>query len=588
MKQVAEPEHSTVSHRRFFILNRSSPQWCRRLFLSMAIAMALAGLVRADTFTQSARSVARFEFVEVTLQLTQAVAGNPFTDAALEGEFTAGSGSHAKVDGFCDGDDGRTFRIRFLPQTAGKYSYKLTFRSGARELAHSGEFSVREGRRRGLVHVDPEHPFHFVWSGTGEHFFYNSTTAYWLLGWKDDAVIRESIDRLAKLQINRIRVALNGRTENGLRWKEPMIVSDESFQYRLEPWPAAHPLDIRNPGYDVSRFNLEHFRKTERMLAFAQSRNIAVSLIFHLDGADPGVEPFGKTGMGGPDEQRYYRYCVARFGAFANVMWDLANEYRHFRDDSWAEKMGLLVRECDPYGHLTSIHGHGDFRFRTAPWVDFAMFQSWDEHGAYDFLLKNRRDQWATGRLMPQVNEEYGYEDHYPYPWGDKRVWPARIAENRRKLAWEMTMAGGYQTTGERANIAGQGGWITGRGNSEMTMLVGYARMRGFFERFSWWKLEPHPELVSGESVALPVVEGGSPIAPALCLAEPGQRYVLYLRQGGTATLQLSPGHYRVELYNPRSGASVKLADAPGGSTWTSPRVKDTEDWVFLLERRDR
>ena len=61
------------------------------------MAMTLSGLVQADTFTQSAQSVARFEFVEVTLRLTQPVAGNPLTDAALEAEFTAGSGSHAKV-----------------------------------------------------------------------------------------------------------------------------------------------------------------------------------------------------------------------------------------------------------------------------------------------------------------------------------------------------------------------------------------------------------------------------------------------------------------------------------------------------------
>ena len=570
-------------------MNSNLSPWHRRVMPSVmpALALAWAVAVRADTFTQSARSVDRFQFVEVTLKLDRPVTGNPFTDAALEGEFNAGSSPHLKVDGFCDSDDGRVFRVRFLPQVAGRHSYRLSFHAGGHELTHRGEFNVREGRRRGVVRVDSEHPFHFVWSGTGEHFFYNSTTAYWLLGWQDDAVIRESMDRLVKLRVNRIRVALNGRTEDGLRWKEPMIVPDDAFRYRLEPWPAARPLDIRNPGYDVSRFNLAHFRKTERMLAHAWSRDLVVSLIFHLDGADAGVDPFGKAGMGGPDEQRYYRYCVARFGAFANVMWDLANEYRHFRDDAWAEKMGTFLRGCDPYGHVTSIHGHGDFRFRTSPWLDYAMFQNWDEHGAYDFLLKSRRDQLATGRPMPQVNEEYGYEDHYPYPWGEKRVWPARLAESRRRLAWEMTMAGAYQTTGERANVAGMGGWITGRGNSGMTMLAGYGRMRVFFERFAWWKLEPHPELVNGESMAVPVMEGGKPIAPALCLADPEQRYVLYLRQGGTASVQLGPGNYRVERFNPRTGAKAVLPVANGGATWTSPLMPDTEDWALLLERRD-
>src|SRR6185503_16871714 len=125
-----------------------------------------------------------------------------------------------------------------------------------------------------------------------------------------------SIDRLTRLKVNRIRTALSARTTSGMRWKEPMVVSNDDFQFRLEPWPAARPLDIENPGYDVTRFNVDHFRKADRMLALARRRDMVVSLIFALDVKDRGVDPFGKA-MGNAEEQRYYRYCVARFGAFA-------------------------------------------------------------------------------------------------------------------------------------------------------------------------------------------------------------------------------------------------------------------------------
>jgi hypothetical protein len=50
-----------------------------------------------------------------------------------------------------------------------------------------------------------------------------------------------------------------------------------------------------------------------------------VSLIFYVDGADKGVDPFGKERMGSPEEQLYYRYTLARLSAFPNLMWDLAN-----------------------------------------------------------------------------------------------------------------------------------------------------------------------------------------------------------------------------------------------------------------------
>lgn len=536
-------------------------------------------------WTQSATRAECHDFVELRLQLPSPPPSNPFTEAAFSGEFGPEGGALTKVQGFCDSEDGSVFRIRFMPNRTGRHVYETVLRWGPLEAKHTGSFLARAGKKKGIVRVDSEHPTHFVWSGTGEHFFWNSTTTYWLLGNRDDRVIRESIDRLAKLKINRVRVALNARTYGGMRWKEPMVVSDDSFQFRLEPWRAAYPEDIENPGYDVSRFNVEHFRKAERMLKHARARDLIVSLIFHLDGADKGVDPFGKSTMGGPEEQRYYRYCVARFSAFANIMWDVTNEWHLFRDEPWVEKMGALIKDADPCGHLVSVHGTTRFPFGRSTWVDYVMFQNWDEHGAYDFISKARKEQAGTGRPMPIINEEYGYEDHYPYPWGEKRIWPARIGESRVRLAWEMVMAGGYQTTGERANVAGMGGWITGRGNNEMNMLYGYARMRQFFESFPWWKLEPHPELVTGESKALPVMEKGAAITAALCLAESGERYVIYLRAGGTASVALEPGEYRVRRFNPRSGETRDLPKVTGAERWNSPAMPDTENWVLLIER---
>jgi hypothetical protein len=356
------------------------------------------------------------------------------------------------------------------------------------------------------------------------------------------------------------------------------VKPSEKFQFRLEPWVSSRPENIEDPGYNVSRFNLEHFRKAERMLRHARDRGMIVSLIFQLDGRDKGVDPFGSGGMGGSDEQRYYRYAIARFASFENVMWDVTNEYRLFRNDQWAEQMGTFLKECDPYDHLTSVHGHETFNFRTSTWADLAMYQSWDEHGGYDFMMKNREEQAKTGRLMPQVNEEYGYEDHYPFPWGEGCKWPARAADNRRRLAWEVTMAGCYQTARERANVPGYGGWITGRGEDGMAMLKGYAHLREFFERLPWWKFDPRPDLVSG---------GG-----ARCLASIEApfyaTYVIYLPQGGRTKLNLSEGNYAAQAFDPRTG---KLEEhgaawrAANDDSWTTPAVPADEDWVWLVRR---
>ncbi|HTY89174.1 MAG TPA: DUF5060 domain-containing protein [Candidatus Acidoferrum sp.] len=550
-----------------------------RFFLPLQILLLLilaAGIGGADAapaavrFSPNAVSVDVYDFLEVTLAVERPDATNPFTEVEVTGEFGRPGSAPLRVDGFCDSPDGRIYQIRFMPAEAGTHHYSVTFKQGEFVRASSGTFEARPTRGHGRLRVDPAHPFHFVWEGTGEHYFYNSTTAYWLLGWRDEAIIRESIDRLVKLRINRIRVALNGRTTGGSRWKEDTVQPGANFQFRLEPWPAARPENVEDPGYDVTRFNVDLFRKCERMLRYARERGLAVSLIFYLDGEDKGVDPFGKAGQGGPDEQRYYRYVIARFGCFANVLWDVTNEWHLFRDEAWVNQMGAFVKACDPYQHLTTVHGRGDFPFRKSPWADYAEYQSWDEHGGYPFMLRNRREQAATGRPIPQVNEEYGYEDSYPYPWGEGRRWPARIADNRRRLAWEMVMAGGYQTTGERANIAGYGGWINGRGNAAMTMLRGYAHLRDFFESIPWWTLEPHPELTDTN---------------ALCLAEPGRRYVLYFQRGNAARLRIADGDYQVKWFNPRTGDWRKLKAGPA-SQWQSPVALDAEDWVLLLERK--
>jgi hypothetical protein len=402
---------------------------------------------------------------------------------------------------------------------------------------HKGSFVTRDANRKGLVAVDTEHPWHFIWRGTGEHYFYNGTTTYFLAGWDIDQ-IRRNLDRLARLKVNRVRAAIAGRVKNGRAWFEH-VYPTERFSFLLNPWVAKHPESVEKPEFDVTRFNVDYWRKWESLLRHAWELDVVVSVIFYVDGRRPGVDPFGKRNMGGKDEQRYYRYAVARLAAFSNVMWDVTNEYRLFRDDAWARKMGSFIKKHDPYGHVLSVHGHGDFRFQKSPWVDFAMYQSWDERGGYEFMLNNRKKQAATGRIIPQVNEEYGYEDHYP-TWGGNRKAPARSADSRRRLAWEMYMAGCYQTTGERADTGTGwgpdtgGGWLNGRGGDDMTMFVGYGYIVDFFTSIAWWKLNPDNTFFT-EIAPTSVKEGVTHIVYTRSKAGQATVYLDGQRQAGKA-----------------------------------------------------
>ena len=538
--------------------------------LPAAFAPTLLGTPLKVTFTPAANDVEVYDVIEVTADVERPDVANPFTDASLRGTFAKVDGTerHA-VEGFCDAADGSVFRIRFMPSSPGDYDYSVAYRQGGFEATAAGRFHASAGHRRGPIRVDPKFPWHFVWEGTGEHYFFNGTTAYFLLGWKDERIIQYSIDRLHRLKVNRLRVTISGRED--VFFGEP-VMNGDNFTTYLQPWPSRQAGDVYHPGYedmyhpdfDYARFNLPYWRKFERALRFARDRDMIMSLV--LDMNDNKVHP----AAGGEDERRFIRYAIARFGAFSNLTWDLGDDLERYRSDAWTHETGTLIKAWDPYQHLATSHPvdnvHQD---RTSAWFDFTSFQQWSRE-QHAFILKQRRLQAQTGRIIPQTNEEYGYEDHYP-------IWApgpgSETAEVLRRTAWDIYMAGGYQTAGESARRGTNiwpdtgGGWLNGRGDDTMTMFLGFGHIVDFFTSFEWWKTDPHDELVNNS---------------AYCLARPGEIYAIYLPKEGNVTVQLEPGVYTAHWFSASTGEILPLPPAKGPE-WTSPHTPDRLDWALLL-----
>jgi hypothetical protein len=502
--------------------------------------------------------------VEVTAKVSLPHASNPFTDAELNGWFESSDHRNRwQVEGFCDSTDGSIFRIRFMPPSPGDYSYSVKFHQGWSTKSSTGNFHASDGHRRGPIRVDPQYPWHFIWEGTGEHYFFNGTTAYWLLGWRDDKTIQSSIDRLHHLKINRLRVTVAGRSN--LFYGEP-VMPGENWTLFITPWPSKLPEDPYHPGFDYSRFDVSYWQKFDRALQYARDKDMIVSLV--LDMNDGRVHPAAFS----DDERRFIRYAAARFSAYPNITWDLGDDLDHYRNRIWTHFTGTWLEQLDPFHHLATSHPldnrHQD---RTSGWFGFTSFQEWSRE-QHAFMLSQRKKQAELGRIIPQANEEYGYEDHYP-------VWASGLgsesADVLRRTAWEIVMAGAYQTTGESARRGTNvwpdtgGGWMNGRGDDSMTMLQGYSHMVDFFTSFEWWKTEPHDELVAGGNY---------------CLANPGETYAIYLPKGGSASLRLPAGRYIVKSFNPVTGESLGLSPVQG-SSWTSPETSNLRDWAFLLQR---
>jgi hypothetical protein len=532
--------------------------------LLMLLATGPAGAAGV-TFDRAPASVDAYDFAEVTIHVSPLPGGNPFTEASVHGSFGAtGDPVRTAVDGFCDSADGSVFRVRFMPSRPGDYTYSVTFRQGSLEQSATGAFRATDAHRRGPVRVDRAYPWHFVWEGTGEHYFYNGTTAFWIQGWKDERVIQASIDRLHRLEVNRIRALLAGAAN--IYWGEP-VMTGENFTMMLRPWVAAAPDSFDHPGIDYTRFDVKYWQKWERMLRYARDRDVIISAILDISTHST------QAAAGSDDEKRYVRYAVARLSAFSNLTWDLGDDLDTFRDEVWAHATGSAIEEWDPYHHLATSHPvHREHQDRGSAWFGFTSIQDWSR-SQHALMLEERQIQQKAGRIIPQTNEEYGYEDHYPR-WAPPP--PGDSADALRRVAWDIAMAGGYGTAGETARRGTNiwpdtgGGWINGRSDDTTTMLNGYAHMVDFFTSFAWWTTDPHDELVTNG---------------AYCLAKPGDLYAIYLPDSRTTTVTLAPGTYRAHWFSAVSGDVVPIG-AVEGPAWTTPERPGSQDWAILLTKQ--
>jgi hypothetical protein len=554
-------------------------------FLSAGLLLILSAEHPANatptnvTFFQSAQTIEAYDFAEIGLAVSSPDATNPFTDVTVEGQFgKAGSSQQINVTGFCDMADGSVYRIRFMPSSPGDYSYSVVFRQDKFERTHTGTFRATDGHRRGPIRVDPQYPWHFIWESTGEHYFFNGTTAYWLVGWREDRMIDYSIERLHKMKINRMRVLLAGAAN--MMWGEA-VMTGENFTMFLRPWIAQAPENFDTPGIDFTRFNVPYWQKWERMLRFARDRDMIISAVLDIPTQN------AHAAAGSEDERRYIRYAIARLGAFSNYTYDLGDDLDSFRDEKWAHETGTLIESWDPYHHLATSHPvHREHQDRAAAWMGFTSIQNWTRE-QHALMLQERQIQMRTGRIIPQTNEEYGYEDHYPH-WAAPP--PAASAEVFRQLVWQIAMAGAYSTAGESARRGTNiwpdtgGGWINGRGDDTMIMFKGFEHMVDFFTSFEWWKTEPHDELVNNG---------------AYCLAKPGDIYAVYLpirpmcgspenfdyeEACRNITVRLEPGSYDAKWFSAATGEIVPLP-AVQGPVWTIPKPPGWLDWAVLLTK---
>ena len=526
--------------------------------LCVSVAVLIAGPTNADVSVTSGPSVVPcFDIYEIVLQSDAPIKGNPFTDIEVRAVFKPEGGSPIDVDGFCDDQAGRCFRVRFCPSLAKtKYTFELTTTMTAGKK-YTGSFRTTEARGMEPVIVNPKNPKHFQFASSGKPFYHMGLTAYHLLDISnDDKQIEELLDYCIRYGFNKVRFLLTGYPRDNDTRKR------DEYTFEGDPWKLPNygaPPGELNPlpawlgkphHYDFTRFNVAHWQKADRAVKAMRDRGIVATCIVTIEKQGLPREYSVLT----EHEKRLYHYAVARLAAYANVWWDLGNEHNEYRKPDWAAKMGGLVKKWDPYDRLCSAHAHADWLYDDQSWADFIITQQYGNCSEVN--------QWALKYYpipKPYINEEYGYEGTLDEPkHGMNTDWV-------RKCHWSIALAGGYATYGDWSTESPFYTGHIGQGKAPAQLR----HLREIFESLPYLMMEPHNELVGGNT---------------LCLAKEGEVYLVYIPDGKETILRAKPAtrDYTITWIDPHTGKKVNSQKT--STEKITLRPPSSEDWVTIIK----
>jgi hypothetical protein len=496
--------------------------------LAAASASAVAAASSEAAAPASSQRTARWDHVEFTFRGPDA--GNPFLDVQLSASFRLKNRVRT-VQGFYDGDS--AYKIRFMPDELGTWTWETASNVPALS-GKTGAFECVAAQAGNHGPVSVRDTFHFGYAD-GTPYVECGTTCYaW--AFQAETTQRQTIETLKAAPFNKLR----------------MCVFPKWYQHNHNE-PPLYPFPRNSETNDYSRFNPAYFQHLEKLILTLQSVGVEADLIlFH---------PYDKWGyqqMPAEVDDRYLRYVIARFGAFRNVWWSLANEFdllKHKTSADW-DRFAHIVTSEDPYGHLRSVHNCH---------VLYDWARGWCTHAGVQDSRVEMAAQWRADWGKPVVFDECKYEGNIASQWGNIS------ADAMTRRFWMAAVQGAYCGHGETflndKDILwwSHGGVLHGKSPARITLL------RKLLE----------------ETIAV----GEGPIGftylgdhPVYCAKRPNNTVLFFYtdeHQPAEMTFQLPEGHAytaefidtltleRIQLPGEYSGnASFTLPGRPWSSIW--------------------
>jgi Domain of unknown function (DUF5060)/Protein of unknown function (DUF4038) len=465
---------------------------------------------------------------------------NPFKDVVLEATFSAPSGRKIAFFGFYDGDgnggqSGNVWKLRFMPDELGQWSFACRFSDGARGM--KGRFvCVQENARPGPLHVDGTR-FVYPDKRTFQPRSYYYSEAFC----GDWTAVSEGIKTFF-------------RTKDGFNWCCTTFWQGrllKSHKWNALPFNGFYP--IRCGDYTV--LDLKTWRHVDEALNELEKRGV---VWFNFDGFVPNVggTMSNKQRLDFDAQKIYVRNAVARLAPYWNVTWNIAFEWHEFMKAEQVAQLADYVHAIDPWKHPVTVHDQGKFtsgqEVKKNLHVDFVTLQ-YDAGRCGDALKAAAFVRPFTG-TCPVYAQEVMWEG------------PDKLdGDGVRRGAWGVAMAGGI------VNYAEQFDRVYGNGEGFRYVRV----LLDLIDLLPWDRMKPRNDLVG---------------LGQLCFALEGEAYVVYAPSGGPVMVDLTKakGHFKAVRLNAKTGQSKVLGEVTGGGKRLFTFHEGAESCFYLVHEAAR
>ena len=553
---------------------------------------------------------------------------NPFTELAFNVTFTHESGSPGyKVPGYfaADGnaaissaDSGTKWLVNLSPDKTGIWTYKISFTKGVNSALTgegtalnpfngiNGSFTIvpsdktgRDFRSKGRLQYVGRH--HLQFAGSKEYFIkVGSDAPETFLAYTE---FDNTVAMKAKVPLKTWAPHLkdwqpgdptweNGRGKSivgAINYLSGMGANAFSFlTYNAggdgdNVWPFVHRDDPLH--YDCSKLD-------QWAIVFDHAQKLGLFLHFKTqetendDANGPGAAQSLDGGNLGIERKLYYRELIARFGHCLALNWNFGEENTQTPEQQKAQID--YVAQLDPYQHLRVIHTYPNQQEKVyrkllgkqSQLTGVSLQNEWNKTHQHTCQWLNESAKSGTpwvvandeqGDAATGVPPDPGYQGFNGKAGSGDKAYD--LHDIRKFTLWGNLMAGGAGVEYYFGYKLPQNDLVAEDYRSrEKSWQFGAIALAFFHDQ----KI-PFQDMTCRDELIGNTKHDNS----QFCLAKENEIYLIYLPNGGSATVTLPALEFSVSWFNPRSGEIAKSSSLRG----TSLTAPDTSDWLAVVRR---